>query len=587
MNKISYQILPLLVTSIFSCLQDADFQGFNVSPHFGRIERYACDINNPPKAGEAPCDIDRFRLSAYSERLDVIISSEFSIEEGKSGARFKLPEADDYRIFFQGFNKSKPELMLWCGATDEISLKRGETKDISVFIGRCSDFVFTRNRMASPRVFHTATLLKDGRVLIVGGIGSVSNRSCDTECDGNGCTPYCRVADAISDVEVYDYTTGEFKKVGRLNIPRVLHTATLLDDGRVLIAGGSRSLRVYRVPPDGSPFIYPDGVDDASSSVEIFEPQSNSLKKITSGIPRVMHSTYRSAGGKVYAIGGISDMTGDSDLRILEISPDSGMIDSGAKITSGRILPVIVDFSQLDSTSSIVAVVGGGDIDGGSGVGGSFDIISFSSSHPEVKRHEYSSSEAHILSAFGLDANPIDAGRFLVGGGLFMKDSKITFSGAEIDIYANNPVDYSYFLDVNNDNIGYPEKNRNMLFKRALYRSIYINFKNPKILVAGGFESINPDFLNDLSFIPYLPSNSVEIFFVTTEMYDSIHPSGLVDTVNPVIRMNERRAGHIMVRLPDNSILVSGGFSSGKDISSSAEIFEPYPTTNDLSLLVY
>ena len=72
---------------------------------------------------------------------------------------------------------------------------------------------------------HTATLLPDGRVLIVGGIGARDGRLL-----GHG----------IAEAEVRDPSSGKFASAGQAAVGRILHTATLLDDGRVLITGGFR-----------------------------------------------------------------------------------------------------------------------------------------------------------------------------------------------------------------------------------------------------------------------------------------------------------------------------------------------------------
>ena len=71
--------------------------------------------------------------------------------------------------------------------------------------------------MHFARVAHTASLLRDGRVLIVGGRGDRVN--------------------AIA--ELYDPKTESFNDTGSLATPRYKHTAGLLPDGRVLVAGGS------------------------------------------------------------------------------------------------------------------------------------------------------------------------------------------------------------------------------------------------------------------------------------------------------------------------------------------------------------
>ncbi|MGD0670859.1 MAG: kelch repeat-containing protein [Candidatus Binatus sp.] len=75
--------------------------------------------------------------------------------------------------------------------------------------------------MATPREGHTATMLRDGRVLIVGG-------------SGNGVS-------TLGSAEVYDPSSGTFSGAGHLNQPRVAHVAALLGSGKVLIAGGGRS----------------------------------------------------------------------------------------------------------------------------------------------------------------------------------------------------------------------------------------------------------------------------------------------------------------------------------------------------------
>ncbi len=580
-------ILFLLLFLIFSCSGTESDTELSVKPYFGTAVRYACDINNPPKAGEAPCDIDAFRLCAFSEKLNSVLCNEYSVDEGKGGAKFRLPEAEDYRIFFQGFNKAKADVMLWCGATDKIAVKKGDSKDVSVFIGRCSDFVFARNKMGVARAFHTATLLNDGRVLITGGISSVSSNSCDPDCDGKDCKPFCRLSGAVADAEIYDYKKGEFQKIGKMNIPRALHTATLLEDGRVLIAGGVKSVKLQMVPGEDKPFVMPESMDEASLTIEIFDPQANTFKKVQGSVSRAMHYAYLSPGGKVYAIGGVSDNSGNFEAKLAEISPTSGMTESKISLTAGRIFPVIADFSVVDKGSSVIAVAGGMVIEESKNLGNSFDIISFADAVPSVNEHKYSKRDAYILASLGSGIIPVDSGKFLLCGGMLMRNFRLGFLGGEYNVFAGQPLDYSYYFDINNNNVSYPERNSNLIYRRAFFQSVYLYSKNPKILFTGGFEAVNPDFATDSSFIPFIPSRSAELFLVNSDLFDSIHPTGIVDAANPVVKMNEARAAHTLTVLPDQTVLVTGGFSSASEISNTSEIFEPYPADKDISLLVY
>ncbi len=100
--------------------------------------------------------------------------------------------------------------------------------------------------MEEPRAGHAATLLQNGRVLIAGG-------SEDDVCDPDFCWD-------LDSAELYDPSTGLFVPAGSMSTPRTGDTATLLSDGQVLVVGGSFS--------DGPP----PGPTKYLSSAELYQP---------------------------------------------------------------------------------------------------------------------------------------------------------------------------------------------------------------------------------------------------------------------------------------------------------------------------
>ena len=105
--------------------------------------------------------------------------------------------------------------------------------------------------MTTARFGHSATLLADGRVLIAGGYTDVWNP-----------VPFPAMGHAItSAAEIYDPASGAFTPTASMTTARAYHTATLLPDGRVLIASGRGEGRS----------------EDNLASAELYDPASSTF----------------------------------------------------------------------------------------------------------------------------------------------------------------------------------------------------------------------------------------------------------------------------------------------------------------------
>jgi large repetitive protein len=164
------------------------------------------------------------------------------------------------------------------GLMSATTLVLGPARRVSAQAGAAS-WTFTGNLNAG-RDSHTATLLPNGKVLVAGGN------------DSNG---------TLKSAELYDPVTGAWSNTGNLNTTRAFHTATLLLNGKVLIAGGFSC---------GPPFPSCSLTDSA----ELYDPATgtwSSTGSLNTGTGREDHTATLLPNGKVLLAGGFDIVAGD------------------------------------------------------------------------------------------------------------------------------------------------------------------------------------------------------------------------------------------------------------------------------------
>lgn len=342
--------------------------------------------------------------------------------------------------------------------------------------------------LSGPRVFHSATLLANGQVLVAGG----------SDCCGT-----------LSRSELYDPTQGTWTTVGSMKIGRSSPTATLLQDGKLLVAGGSVTLNSGGFTP--------------TSSTELYDPATQIWSlAVPMNAPRADQQAVLLANGKVLIVGGTSD-TGVTILSSAEIyDPAEESWTPTGTMNTARLY-----FTATVLPDGRVLVAGGRDgepaylssaelFDPATGLWTPTGSMNFARS-----RHT-----AILLSD----------GRVLVAGGMIGGPNPIWLSSAEL----YDPSTGTWTLT------------GSMNSTRSDFTATLL--PSGTVLVAGGEGT----------------GLSAPGCFTSTEIYDPTFGSWSTSA-----SLNFGRQWHTATLLPNQGVLVAGGDSCGLGPLSSAELYQP------------
>ncbi|HMP82275.1 MAG TPA: kelch repeat-containing protein, partial [Verrucomicrobiota bacterium] len=188
--------------------------------------------------------------------------------------------------------------------------------------------------LAFPRTFHTSTLLPNGKVLVTGGGGF-----------GN-----------LTSAELYDPATGTWSITGSLSTARASHTATLLPNGKVLVAGGSSQSDIYNVFFPTSTELYDPATGSWSASGNLnLGLASHTATLLSDGKVLVaggygIYSTSRDAESYDPATGSWSDAGGLATSR--EYHTATLLPNGKVLLTGGRGYSGVLDSAELYDPAS-------------------------------------------------------------------------------------------------------------------------------------------------------------------------------------------------------------------------------------------
>ncbi len=186
--------------------------------------------------------------------------------------------------------------------------------------------------MKNPRCYHTATMLPNGKVLIAGG--------------GSSCA------------ELYDPAAGKWAVTGEMSDNRSRHTATLLANGTVLIAGGELNEGDYQY----------------LSSAALYYPATETwTPTVAMSTSRSVHTATLLPNGKVLVAGGYIGRTGVG-AQTAQMSAEEYDPTSETWTTTGSMHDPRAAHSATVMTDGKVLVAGGCSNDNGNGAQASADV---------------------------------------------------------------------------------------------------------------------------------------------------------------------------------------------------------------------
>ena len=333
----------------------------------------------------------------------------------------------------------------------------------------------TTDAMSTARAGHTATLLPDGRVLAVGGD-----------------YPYSAGGGLGLSAELYDPGTGTWTGTGGLNTDRSSHTATLLPNGKVLAIGGFNAGVLF--------------------SAEFYDPATGvwtTAGTLTKG--RQLHTATLLPNGKVLVSGGQGSLVFNDAVSKVELYDSA----SGAWAAAGTMATARYAHTTTLLPDGRVLVAGG------YGTNSPYNLASAELYDPVAGTWKATSPMHNVRIT--ATATLLPNGSVLLAGG----------SGGGTSAEQYNPASGGWTTTGALTNA------------RTFHTATLLS--NGKVLVAGG-------------------QGTLSSYLSSAELYDPT-----TGTWTPTGSLNAARNNHTATLLPNGKVLVAGGDGA----TTSAELYDP------------
>lgn len=565
----------------------ADATGCPVSQLEGSETGYAQD--------RLPDNISKLNFTLYDANGKLLVQTEVEVKPvcensytcmlpGKSAFKlFNVPTQQNMHIEVLAFNSTGNRI--WEGHNFNVDVTKQsnpnvDAKPVDVYMRRVNNMTRAFNCTNSGRMFHSATLLRDGqKVLVVGGVSMGRTDACgekvcqpdDPDCDWTEVE--CDLLSASKQVTIFNTESGEFEgypegstALAEINSPRAGHQAVLLGDGRVLIMGGAQKLWL-RHGSDGRAYVEAD-LDYIHRTAVIYNPSGRGRVDATVNMatPRMFFTvtpldTDPPKATRFLLAGGWGDGGRLAGMEKMKFDPfDQDNPDTTpvftAITTSSLVTPRTGHSATRISTGQVFFY-------GGAAPGEPVAEIFMDETSPTMLPTQFSNFTQWPNLYYHSAQASADRKKILITGGI----QKVYQSGHE---HFNDPVKSSLYIDFD----GIETTIMNMVYNRAFHASALM--PDGDIIVFGG--------VNGLQL-----KTGVQPFEVFSgESFQELENADGENVRMGAVKTGDlglTRMGFSSTQLMDGSVLIIGGamptpapeesFPTKKEYLRSAEIYFP------------